>query len=89
MIFPQYDVVELPAAMGGEDFGRYARKLGVPGFMFRLGVVKKETYAASRNPGGPKLAPVHSSRFAPDAAPTIRTGAHAMTALVLSLLARP
>jgi len=82
-------VVDKPPEMGGEDFGTYSRTLGVPGFMFRVGVVSAEDYAASQTPGGPKLPPAHSSRFAPRPEPTIRTAVHAMTALACSMLGAP
>jgi hippurate hydrolase len=74
------------ARMGGEDFGRYAKHLGVPGFMFWLGCVKRETYEASLKPGGPALPAAHSSTFAPDPDPTIRTGVRSLASLALSLL---
>jgi len=81
-------VLEDKPTMGGEDFGRYAKHLDVPGFMFRLGSVSRETYEASRQPGGPKLPPLHSSRYIPDPEPAIQTGVTCFSALALSLLAR-
>lgn len=75
--------------MGGEDFGQYARTLKIPGFMYRLGSVNREQYEASRAPGGTALPPIHSSTYAPDPEPTIRTGVKSMCALALSLLDRP
>lgn len=75
--------------MGGEDFGRYARAAEVPGLQFRLGSVAAEKIAASRAPGGPPLPTVHSSRYAPDPEPTLRTGITATVHLALSLLERP
>jgi amidohydrolase len=80
-------VVDRRPEMGGEDFGRYAVAAGVPGFMFRLGSVAPERLAASRRPGGPPLPSLHSSRYAPVAAPTLATGVRAMTHLVLGVLA--
>ena len=82
-------VVELPAGMGGEDFGRYARTLEVPGLMLRLGSVDPPRFAASRAPDGPALPSLHSSGFAPLAAPTVRTGIRALGDLALALLAPP
>ncbi len=81
-------IVERPPEMGGEDFGRYAVAAGVPGFMFRLGSVDRAALAASRKPGAPGLPGLHSSRYAPVAAPTLATGIRAMAHLVLSLLGR-
>ncbi len=75
-------------SLGGEDFGRYARSLEVPGFMFRLGTVDPEIYAASKRPNGPPLPSLHSSKFAPLPAPTLETGVRAMGHLALALLER-
>ncbi len=82
------NVVEKKAQMGGEDFGRYARTLQVPGLMYRLGAVARETYDASLKEGGAPLPSVHSSRFLPDPEPTLRTGLQSMGNLALNLLAR-
>jgi hippurate hydrolase len=74
------------ARMGGEDFGRYAKHLNVPGFMFSLGSVKVEQYRQSLRPGGTPLPSLHSSLYAPDPQPTIRMGIKGLTSLALSLL---
>lgn len=79
-------VAERPPSMGGEDFGRFAKAAGVPGFMFQLGVVEPKRYAASQQEGGEPNPTVHSSKFQTDAIPTIRTGVRCMTALALTLL---
>ena len=71
--------------MGGEDFGRYARALEVPGILFRLGSVDPETLRESRSPGGTPLPSLHSSRYAPEPVETLRTGITAMSQLVLAL----
>ena len=78
-------VSAVPARMGGEDFGRYARHLGVPGFMFWLGSVKLEVFEAAQA-GGPPLPPLHSSTYLPDPAPTISTGVRCMASIALALL---
>lgn len=78
-------VVERPPSMGGEDFGRYARALEVPGILFRLGSVDPETLRESRSPGGTPLPSLHSSRYAPEPVETLRTGITAMSQLVLAL----
>jgi len=78
--------VAVEPVMGGEDFGRFARHLKVPGFMFWLGAVGRQKYDASLAPGGPRLPPLHSSTFAPDPRPTITTGVRSTAALTLSLL---
>ena len=79
-------VIERPPSMGGEDFGRYARALEIPGIMFRLGTVDPKKLRASQKPGGPPLPSLHSSRYAPVPEPTLRTGITALSQLVLELL---
>jgi len=79
-------VMERPPSMGGEDFGQFAKEAGVPGFMFGLGTIDQSAIDRSKQPGGPPLASLHSSKFAPIPEPTIRTGVEAMTSLALALL---
>ena len=77
-------VVPVEPRMGAEDFGLYHDK-DVPIFMFWLGAAVPAKLAEARAKG--ELPPtLHSSRFAPDAEQTIRTGIRAMTASVLRLL---
>ncbi len=71
-------------AMGAEDFGLYGQG-GVPTFMFRLGTIPPEKIADAKSKGE-SLPSLHSSKFQPDAAPSIRTGIRAMTAAVIELL---
>ena len=89
-IFRQFlgeeNVVEIPATMTGEDFGRYTRAKGFPTFLYRLGSVPLAAYRASLD-GGRPLPSLHSSRYAPDAENTIETGLRSMARLALSLLA--
>ena len=82
------NAIEQPPTMGGEDFGRYSKYLGVPGFMFRLGAVDKARFNAAQLPGAEPLPSLHSSKFRVDPEPCIRTGVRSMTALALSLLKR-
>lgn len=72
--------------MGGEDFGRFPRAAGCPGFIFWLGGARLDAYEASKRPDGPPLAPAHSSRFNLDPQPTITTGVRGLTSLALALL---
>jgi hippurate hydrolase len=72
--------------MGGEDFGRYSRVLGVPGLIYRLGAVDPKRIAAAARPDGEPLPSLHSSRFAPMPEPTLRTGMRTLANLALSLL---
>lgn len=80
------NVLELPSVMGGEDFGRFAPAAGGRGFIFWLGIVDAERFAAAQKPGGEPLPPLHSSKLQADPEPTIRTGVRSMTTLALSLL---
>jgi hippurate hydrolase len=72
--------------MGGEDFSQYGRA-GVPSVMFWLGAVdpKKHREAEAQKT---TLPPLHSSIFAPDRTPTIKTGVRAMTGVALDLLGK-
>ncbi len=80
-------VMDRPPSMGGEDFGRYSRDLGVPGLLYRLGAVSQARWADHLRGEGEPLPSLHSSRFAPDPEPTLRTGMRSMSALALELLA--
>jgi len=82
------NTIEQPPTMGGEDFGRYAKHLDVPGFMFWLGAVDEQRFAASQVPGGEPLPSTHSAKFRVEPEPAIRTGVRSMSALALSLLKR-
>jgi amidohydrolase len=82
------NVQEIAATMTGEDFGRYTRRAGFPTFLYRLGSVHPERWSESRA-GGEPLPSLHSSRFAPDAEPTLRMGLRSMSRLALSLLGPP
>lgn len=78
-------VIERRPSMGGEDFGRYARTLGVPGIMYRLGTVDPTALRESEKPNGTPLPSLHSSRYAPIPEPTLRTGIVSMSELVVEL----
>jgi len=74
--------------MAAEDFGRYALDGGVvPSCIFWLGVVPPDRMARHRSDGEP-LPSLHSSVFAPDAEPAIRTGVTTMASAVLEVLGR-
>jgi hippurate hydrolase len=92
-IFEQFlgaeNVREIPATMTGEDFARYTRRGGFPTYLYRLGSVDPARFRASEKEGGPPLAGLHSSGYAPDIEPTLTTGVQSMTRLALSLLAQP
>jgi hippurate hydrolase len=80
------NVLGVEPVMGGEDFSRYGmEEPRVPISMFWLGTVDPERVAAARA-RGERLPSLHSSLFAPQPEPAIRTGVKAMTAAVLELL---
>ncbi|MCZ6899710.1 MAG: amidohydrolase [Bacteroidetes bacterium] len=82
----QENVKLLPASMGGEDFGRFgATKHDIPICIFSLGAVEGEKYQASLK-NERELPSLHSSKFAPDPQPTLKTGITAMSNAVLYLL---
>jgi amidohydrolase len=85
-LFGPENVVSRDPSMGGEDFGRYARHLEVPGLLFRLGAADPKRAARSLEPGGAPLPSLHSSRFAPAAEPTLQTGLRSTAHLVFELL---
>ena len=79
--------MKVPGA-GAEDFSRYGRtEEKIPIFMFNVGAVNREVYARAMK-NGTALPSLHSSHWAPDPEPTIRTGVTAMTAAALDLLGR-
>jgi hippurate hydrolase len=79
-------VLRMEPKTWGEDFGQYGRvEPRIPIFMFTLGAQPRKLFAASQEPGGPRLPALHSSRFAPEPEPTIKTGVRAMSASVLAL----
>jgi hippurate hydrolase len=79
----------LKPTMGGEDFGRFGKTLGIPSLLFRLGATPEAAFNASRQPGAAPLPTLHSSVFAPDVQPALRTGVRATVGLALALLAKP
>jgi hippurate hydrolase len=65
-------------SMGGEDFSRFPRHYGVPGLQFRVG---------GAPPSHDPSIGLHSSKWAVDPEPTIRTGTLALSRAMLELLA--
>jgi hippurate hydrolase len=80
------NVVRRDPSMGGEDFGRFARHLEVPGLLFRLGAADPKLYEQSLEPGGEPLPALHSSHFAPPPRPTLETGLRSTVHLAFELL---
>lgn len=81
-------VVPQPAVMGGEDFSEFYRAdKSIESLIFWLGAVERKKWEAAG--GKPTQLPsLHSSKFAPDAAPTLAMGVEAMTAAAMSVLAK-
>ncbi len=75
--------------MGGEDFGRFAKHLGVPGLQYRVGTQSREKYEASLKPGADALPSLHSPFFYPEPEPTLGLSVESMANLALSLLQNP
>ena len=79
-------LIKRQPTMGGEDFGMYGRtEHKIPIFMFALGTVSSDLLKRFRAAGKP-LPMVHSSTYAPDIEPSLRTGVTATTAAALDLL---
>jgi len=80
------NVIAVPPAMVGEDFGRYGRTEDkIPIMMYWLGAVEPAKIEAARR-GEITLPSLHSSKFAPLPEATIKTGVTTMTAALLDLL---
>ena len=81
-------IIKRQPTMGGEDFGMYGRtKHKIPIFMFALGTVSPDLIKRFRAAGKP-LPMVHSSTYAPDIEPSLRTGVTATAAAALDLLGK-
>ena len=81
-------LIKRQPTMGGEDFGMYGRtKHKIPIFMFALGTVSPALIKRFRAAGKP-LPMVHSSTYAPDIEPSLRTGVTATAAAALDLLGK-
>lgn len=81
-------VRELPATMGGEDFGRYyLADKQIQSMIFWVGGVPQAKWDASQAGGAP-LPSLHSPTWAPDPGPTIATATEALTAAALDILKR-
>ncbi len=81
-------VVELPPLMAAEDFGDFGRAARIPSLIFWLGAVEPRRFEAAHG-DATRLPGLHSSEWAPDREPTLKTGAEALTIAVLELLGKP
>lgn len=80
-------VVEGKPRMGAEDFSEYGRA-GVPSAILWVGAADPAKLAAAEK-SGVSLPPLHSSLFAPEREPTLRTGVIVLTASAIELLGKP
>lgn len=79
-------VADLPPIMASEDFSEFGYA-GIPSVMIWVGTARDaEAARAGQRGEAPGL---HTSRFAPEMTPTLRTGMAAFTAAALELLAKP
>ncbi|MCF8707969.1 amidohydrolase [Rhizorhapis sp. SPR117] len=79
-------VIETPAVMGGEDFGRFYRAdKDIKSLIFWVGGVPAEAMAKAAR-GEAQLPSLHSPLWAPDAEKVISTGTEALTAAALEVL---
>jgi hippurate hydrolase len=85
-ILGEDNVVQLPPEMIGEDFGRYGRvDPPIPTLMFSLGTIPPSKIEAAQK-GSLDLPSLHSSKYIPEAAPSIKTGILTMTSAIMNLL---
>jgi hippurate hydrolase len=77
-------LIETPPVMGGEDFSEFGRA-GVPAVLFWVGGVEPGAWAESRS-GSRQLPSLHSSLWAPDKGPAIRTGVTTLVAAIDELM---
>jgi hippurate hydrolase len=73
-------VVPIPPTMGGEDFARFGRQLGIPGVQWRLGAAEPGALARAK-PGD--LPGLHSDAWAPDVATALPVGVRTAVAALL------
>jgi len=78
------NVVIAPPVNPSEDFSVYVEQ-GIPGFYFGLGGADPEKFAQAKG-AGTMLPSGHSSLFAPDVEPALRTGITAEVAVLRDLL---
>ena len=81
------NVEEGEPVMGAEDFSEFGRA-GIPSLQFNVGAVNPAKYEAAQKTGTP-LPSLHSSEFAPDREPTLRTGVASLTVAALEVLGKP
>jgi hippurate hydrolase len=80
------NVEEEPPAMAADDFAEYGRA-GIPSVDLWVGAIDPAKFAAAKK-SGETLPGLHSSLWAPDREPTLKTGIEAETAAMLELLSQ-
>lgn len=84
--FGEARVKQVPAVMGGEDFGQFQRAdTNIKSMIFWVGGVRQSEYDAAMKEGR-QLPSLHSPFWAPDAPVVIATASEAMAAMTLKLL---
>ena len=82
------DVVSVDPVMGAEDFGEFCTAAKAPTAYIHIGAWNPERFAKAKA-AGEVLPALHSSKFAPDPQPTVKTGATTLTVSALELLGKP
>jgi len=80
------NVVQAAPIMASDDFAEYSRA-GVPSVLLNLGAVNPARFETAQK-SGEVLPGLHSSGFAPDPEPSLKTGMLVETTAVLELLAK-
>jgi len=84
-VLGQANVVEVEPKTVFEDFAEF-NLAGIPSADFWVGAVNADKFAAAQRTGAP-LPPLHSSEWAPDYTPTLKTAITVETVELLELLA--
>jgi hippurate hydrolase len=84
----EQNVSEWHPEMVAEDFGTICSAANAPYVQLRIGAVDPARFEKAMA-SGEKLPSLHSSGFAPDREPTIRTGVATLVASALELLGKP
>ena len=86
--FGEARVRQVPAVMGGEDFGQFVRAdPSIKSLIFWVGGVRQAEFDASVKEGR-QLPSLHSPFWAPDAPVVVATATEAMTAMTLKLMSK-
>jgi hippurate hydrolase len=83
----QENVIDAEPQMVAEDFSELGRA-GIPAVQLKVGAAEPKALTKARAEGR-TLPGLHSSGFAPDREPTIRTGVTVLTVSALELLGKP